>query len=65
MEAHQTMPQNGFLPHSTDRIKPEKRARQLDWIYDNKETKASTWFYYNVVHNDWCFLNGIKRHINN
>jgi hypothetical protein len=43
----------------------EKRARQLDWIYENKETKASTWFYYDLVHNDWRFLNGIKRYISN
>ena len=43
----------------------EKRARQLDWIYENKETKASTWFYYDLIHNDWRFLNGIKRYISN
>ena len=26
--------------------------------------KASTWFYYDLVHSDWRLLNGIKRHNN-
>jgi hypothetical protein len=51
--------------HWANQRSAEKRARQLDWIYTNKETKASTWFYFDLIHNDWRFLNGIKIYINN
>jgi hypothetical protein len=66
--AHQTTPQNWSLRRSTGRIKGLQRKEpdsyRLD-LYENKETKSSTWFYYDLIHNDWRFLNGIKRYINN
>ena len=38
--------------------KAEKRARQLDFLRSNRERKAKTWFYFDILHQDWRFLNG-------
>jgi hypothetical protein len=32
--------------------KMEKRARQLDFIFTNKEAKANIWFYFDIYHSD-------------
>jgi hypothetical protein len=48
----------------TDQPPGEKRARQLDFILTNREEKAHHWFYFELFHNDWRFLNGIKRQSN-
>lgn len=48
----------------TDQHTGEKRARQLDFILTNREAKAHHWFYFDLFHNDWRFLNGIKRQSN-
>ena len=42
-----------------DSRRKEKRARQLDFIFDNKDPKAGIWFYYDLYHKDWRF--GVKR----
>jgi hypothetical protein len=41
--------------------KMEKRARQLDYILNNKENKSNLWFYFDLYHMDWRFLDGNKR----
>ena len=41
--------------------KMEKRARQLYFIFTNKEAKANLWFYFDIYHSDWRFLDGTKR----
>ena len=41
--------------------KMEKRARQLDFIFNNKDNKSNVWFYFDLYHKDWRFLNGNKR----
>ena len=34
----------------------EKRARQVDFILNNEDTKSHTWFYYDVDHGKLLFL---------
>jgi hypothetical protein len=41
--------------------KMQKRARQLDFIFNNKEAKSNIWFYFDIYHSDWRFLDGTKR----
>ena len=41
--------------------KIEKRSRQLDFIFNNKDGKSNDWFYFDLHHQDYRFLNGIKR----
>ena len=41
--------------------KMEKRARQLDFIFNNRDNKSNIWFYYDLFHKGWGFLNGNKR----
>ena len=41
--------------------KMEKRARQLDLIFNSKEAKTNIWFYFDMYHSDWRFLDGTKR----
>ena len=41
--------------------KMEKRVRQLDFIFNRKEAKTNIWFYLNMYHSDWRFLDGTKR----
>ena len=42
--------------------KAEKRARQMDFLLSNRERKADIWFYFDILHQDWRFLNGRKRY---
>jgi hypothetical protein len=35
--------------------------RQLDFIFTSKEAKANLWFYFDIYHSDWRFLDGTKR----
>ena len=42
--------------------KAEKRARQMDFLLSNRERKADIWFYFDILHKDWRFLNGRKRY---
>ena len=39
----------------------EKRARQIDFILNNADCKAQTWFYYDVDHQKHLYLNGLPR----
>lgn len=39
----------------------EKRARQIDFILNNADCKAHTWFYYDVDHRKHLYLNGLPR----
>jgi hypothetical protein len=41
--------------------KMEKRARQLAFIFNSKEAKINIWFYFDMYHSDWRFLDGTKR----
>lgn len=39
----------------------EKRARQIDFILNNADTKANSWFYYDMDHKKLLYLNGLPR----
>ena len=39
----------------------EKRARQIDFITRNLESKANVWYYFDLQHNQWLNLNGDRR----
>lgn len=39
----------------------ERRARQVDFILNSKDTKSHTWFYYDVDHRKLLFLDGRPR----
>ena len=41
--------------------KAEKRARQLDFVLNNADTKRGTWFYFDVDHNKLLYLNGLPK----
>lgn len=43
----------------------EKRARQLDYIFNNFTVNNHKWFYYDLFTKNWQFLNGCRRDINN
>ena len=51
--------------HWTTLQKGIKRARQIDFINNNLDSKANIWFYYDVHHAIWLFLNGEFRNTNN
>ena len=56
--------------HWTSDKKAEKRARQLDFLLNNKDNKSHLWVYYYYyffdLHNEqWLYLNGQKRATNN
>ena len=38
-------------------VKAEKRARQVDFIFLNEDTKKDKWFYFDVDYNKVLFLN--------
>lgn len=44
-----------------DETKYTKRARQLDYIRNNLVSKNNIWFYFDLILEDWRFLNGNKR----
>ena len=64
---------NGGSPHTIgewiltsqawakENCKMEKRARQLDFIFNNRDIKNNVWFYFDLYHHDYRFLNGMKR----
>ena len=39
----------------------EKRARQVDFLLNNQDTKSHTWFYYDIDHQKLLFLDGLPR----
>ena len=51
--------------HWTTLQKGIKRARQIDFINNNLDSKANTWFYCDVLLSTWLFLNGEFRNTNN
>ena len=42
-----------------------KKARQINFTNINFDFKANIWFYYDVDHDTWLFLNGEFRKTNN
>ena len=42
-------------------VKAEKRARQVDFIAMNEDTKKDKWFYFDVDYNKLLFLNGLPK----
>jgi len=51
--------------HWTTYDKGIKRSRQIDFIYHNMTTKSHIWFYFDIHHNQWLYLNGERRHSTN
>ena len=51
--------------HWDDHKKANKRARQISFIRNNLTSKGHIWFYYDIHHSEWLFLNGEKRLLNN
>ena len=45
--------------------KGQKRARQIDFIFNNLNNKSHVWFYYDIHHMKWLYLNGDDREPNN
>lgn len=43
----------------------EKRARQIDFVLNNADTKAQSWFYYDLDHQKLLYLNGLPRKTDN
>ena len=41
-----------------------KRARQLEFIKQNLDSKSNIWFYYDLHHSKWLYLNGDEREAN-
>ena len=41
--------------------KADKRARQIQFIVNNMDSKANVWFYFDIHHSTWLFLNGQHR----
>ena len=42
-------------------VKAEKRARQVDFIFLNEDTKKDKWFNFDVDYNKVLFLNGLPK----
>ena len=51
--------------HWTTLQKGINRARQINCINNNLDSKANIWFYYDVHHATWLFLSGEFRNTNN
>jgi len=34
----------------------------MDFLLSNRERKADIWFHFDILHQDWRFLNGPKRY---
>ena len=43
------------------RDKMRKRIDQMDWIFRNMERFNSNWFYYDLFHNRYFYVNGCER----
>lgn len=41
--------------------KLDKRKRQVSFICNNMDSKGHIWFYFDIHHNEWLYLNGQKR----
>ena len=41
--------------------KLDKRKRQVSFICNNMNSKGHIWFYFDIHHNEWLYLNGEKR----
>ena len=50
--------------HWAIREKGVKRARQLEFIKRNLDSKSNLWFYYDLHHSKWLYLNGDEREAN-
>ena len=51
--------------HWAESKKVDKRTRQINYVIKNLTTKGHVWFYYDLHYEEWLFLNGQKRHLNN
>ena len=51
--------------HWADHKNADKPARQISFIRNNLTSKGHIWFYYDIHHSEWLFLNGEKRLLNN
>jgi len=51
--------------HWTTIQKGVRRARQINFINSNLDSKAHIWFYYDIHHATWLFFNGEFRNVNN
>ena len=47
--------------HWASHTKGEKRARQIDFIIQNLNSKGHMWFYFDLHHSQWLYLNGERR----
>lgn len=47
--------------HWSTHDKGIKRSRQIDFIFRNMTTKSHIWFYFDIHHNQWLYLNGERR----
>ena len=45
----------------SDKQLAEKRARQLDFIFKNADTKRLVWFYYDLDYLKYLYLDGLPR----
>ena len=45
----------------SDKQLAEKRARQLDFIFNNADTKRHVWFYYDLDYLKYLYLDGLPR----
>jgi len=47
--------------HWVSHSRGEKRARHIDFIVQNLTSKVHIWFYFDIHHGQWLYLNGEKR----
>ena len=50
--------------HWATHEKGVKRARQLEFLKQNLDSKRHIWFYYDLHHSKWLYLNGEEREAN-
>ena len=50
--------------HWATHEKGVKRARQLEFLKQNLDSKRNIWFYYDLHHSKWLYLNGEEREAN-
>ena len=53
------------ISHWATLQKGDKRARQIQFIVNNMDSKANVWFYFDIHHSTWLFLNGQLRNTRN
>ena len=47
--------------HWATHTKGEKRARQIDFVVQNLDSKGHIWFYFDLHYSQWLYLNGESR----